>query len=199
METVQQAINAFAARMEQSKRPRTTQWPIEIPADTLLQGLKHMLQKPLAEGTAATLRAVLDAQAAKPWLLLHGGVGRGKTAIMRVIWHAINSQSNKPNAPKWLQARQMLNSEAYAQAMNAGLLVIDDLGTEPATKNEYGTLLNPTEGLIEHRYEMGFPTYITTNLPAQVLLDTYGHRVIDRIREMAAIINFDNYHKHTLR
>ena len=197
--TDQQVISAFAARMEHCRRPRATQWPIGIPHDTLLRGLKHMLQRPLAEGTEVTLKAVLEAQASKPWLLLHGGVGRGKTAMMRVVWHAIHSQPSRPSSPKWLQARQMLNAETYAQAMSAGLLVIDDLGTEPATKNDYGTLISPTEGLIEHRYEMGLATYITTNLPAQALLEAYGSRVVDRIREMAAVVNFDGFHGQTLR
>ena len=69
----------------------------------------------------------------------------------------------------------------------------DDLGTESNGKH-YGKEKNVMAEIILNRYDNqlhGHCTHITTNLTAEHILEQYGSRVTDRMREMFNIITFD--------
>lgn len=67
------------------------------------------------------------------------------------------------------------------------LLVIDDLGAENTTQD---FILAKTDSIITERYNRLLPTIITTNYSAAELQDTYGGRIIDRIKSTCYYLEF---------
>lgn len=70
------------------------------------------------------------------------------------------------------------------------LLAIEDLGNEPAERNDYGNITNPIVDLLEYRYDNQLYTVITTNLTPQQITGKYGVRIADRFREMLDVVVF---------
>lgn len=80
------------------------------------------------------------------------------------------------------------------KAMQASLVVFDELGRRPADKSDWNTL--EAAALIEHRQTRGLRTIITTNVPprrtdlqpreawaGQTIAERYGDRLIDRLAD----------------
>jgi DNA replication protein DnaC len=61
----------------------------------------------------------------------------------------------------------------------AKLLVIDDLGTE---NNQQGWIMSKVDSIISQRYDNKLATIITTNYGAAGLNETYGGRILDRMK-----------------
>lgn len=138
-------------------------------------------------------------------LLFCGTTGNGKTTLALAI----------QNAVEWLRARGMLPTEfmqydldtvrfvearhvaatyktTKARLMSAGVLAIDDIGTEPAEVVDYGNVIEPITELLEARYARGLFTLVTTNLTGQELRQRYGVRLVDRMNEMMHVVVFKN-------
>jgi DNA replication protein DnaC len=139
----------------------------------------------------------------KKGLLLAGGIGCGKTTIMRAF------ASNPLCSYKVIPARTISFQFAehgfpiiscYANAettppnsygQTALGICFDDLGTEEERKH-YGDKINAMAELLLSRYD-SIPfnqTHITTNLNAQMIEQTYGPRIRSRMREMFNLIHF---------
>lgn len=145
-------------------------------------------------------------------ILLCGGVGCGKTQIMKLF--AINKKANydvlncMDMANRFVQMGNTKDSfdmmDRYSMIHRTELkslwnleqeavgICFDDMGTE-AERQIYGNRTNVIAELIQRRYgnRNGLPfhyTHITTNLGAMELEKQYGPRVWDRIKEMFNII-----------
>jgi DNA replication protein DnaC len=138
-------------------------------------------------------RLVWDAPqlaASGPSLLLLGSTGTGKTFQ---TWGAVRALAvSGVKFTRWqvstaadiyatMRPRHGVDSEAvFERFAHAPLLVLDDLGAAKPT--EWNEEVNYR--LINHRYERGLSTLITTNLGGAMLRDTLGVRVVSRINEM---------------
>lgn len=72
------------------------------------------------------------------------------------------------------------------------LLIIEDVGQEPLEVQTFGNIFYPVTMVLERRYKMDLPTFITTNLSPEQLGSRYGKRIRDRLREMMFTVAFDN-------
>lgn len=123
-------------------------------------------------------------------LFLGGNTGVGKTVA--ATW--IASMLKDPMF--WLPARMVYVREEWntvaTRSINAPLLVIDDLGTEP---NEWAS--QELTRIIEIRYDRGysptkkFRTVVTTNLSlngeGKKSLQRYGERLISRLADFPSV------------
>lgn len=143
----------------------------------------------LADATVASMRGYVPAVAGGPSLLLLGRTGVGKTheaygAIRAISVSGMNCSwlaTTAADVYAKLRPRQGVDSEAeFLRYANARLLVLDDLGA--AKSSEWTEEVNYR--LINHRYERGLPTIVTSNLLARQLSDAVGERVWSRLSEM---------------
>lgn len=164
----------------------------------------------------------------RPSLLLRGGVGNGKTTTAKSIvatfealrllavqklrsdrWQMTAEQDAVYTALSKLPALRIVSAvdavalakdeDAFKQMRNSLILIIDDLGTEPATAKVYGTEQTPIAEVINHRYEAMLTTIITTNLNDDAIAKRYGERTIDRLREMCERLTFTGASYRTKR
>lgn len=120
-------------------------------------------------------------------ILLHGGVGTGKTFIACMIANALIDKGYPvlvTNFARILSTLQgTFDKQEYLDSLNQfKLLVIDDLGIERDTGYAKEQVFN----IIDSRYRAGLPMIITTNLTLQKLAtesELADKRVYDRILE----------------
>lgn len=120
-------------------------------------------------------------------LLLHGGVGTGKTYIACMIANALIDKGYPvlvTNFSRILNTLQStLKKQEYLDSLNKfKLIVIDDLGVERDT----GYAKEQVFSIIDSRYRAELPMIITTNLAIQKLVtetDISYKRVYDRVIE----------------
>lgn len=176
---------------------------------------------------ASIARWLTDAKL-RPSLLLRGGVGNGKTTTAKSIvatfealrllavqklrndrWQMTAEQDAVYTALSKLPTLRIVSAvdavalakdeDAFKQMRNSLVLIIDDLGTEPATAKVYGTEQTPIAEIINHRYEAMLTTIITTNLNDDAIAKRYGERTIDRLREMCERLTFTGASYRTKR
>ena len=122
-------------------------------------------------------------------LLLAGTIGQGKTFLLNCIYERVVSRGHsavRVTAFRMFEAmrRQHFANTAeereFSELVDAPLLLIDDLGTEPMMRNitvEYlFMLLNERMAAKRH-------TVIATNLSPVQLKEMYGERVMSRIMD----------------
>ena len=142
----------------------------------------------------------------KPFLILQGSFGNGKTSSAKSIMKVIRSNNFKlRSSENDTDAKDLSMAEFDAATLFEDLvykridkdklytmpvLFIDDLGVEPACYNHFGTVLTPIQDLIRARYDRGLITVITTNLTAQMIRESYGERIFDRLKESSERILF---------
>ncbi len=123
----------------------------------------------------------------KPWLLLSGPVGVGKTHLAVAIGkHAIESEKLQvlftvvPDLLDHLRASfdpkaETAYDERFMAVKDSQLLILDDLGTENATPWAREKLFQ----IINHRYTEQLPTVITTNVD----MNKIDERILSRIQD----------------
>ena len=131
---------------------------------------------------------------AKRGILLTGGTGLGKTFLLNCVDNALcerGFETTRVTAFSMFEAMRAYHfaafggeeaRDAFGGILRCGMLLIDDLGTEPLMPNvtvEYlFTLLN--ERLVNRRHTM-----IATNLTPRNLRERYGERVYSRLIDAA--------------
>jgi DNA replication protein DnaC len=128
-------------------------------------------------------------RAGKSGLLLTGGVGTGKTKLMRAIDLLIRSYAARqslrifsaPEICRLALSNDARDVETVARLGTYLYAGIDDLGTEPVTVKSWGTELSPVIDALYARYDAGLATVITTNDDMKTLRSKYGERIYDRI------------------
>lgn len=138
--------------------------------------------------------------AGRSLLLMAGGTGCGKTvaACVALDEYATIEWVNARNVGRFVKAIDLVragtfDSEFWDDLAEAPMLVVDDLGTEPL--DEKGWALANFASLIDQRYDNCRKTILTTNLDAARFKARYcaadGGRLVDRIREAGAFVEFD--------
>lgn len=129
-------------------------------------------------------------------LLLLGSTGTGKT---HQAYGAIRELAITGVAARWvvtttadlyaaLRPRHGIDSEAeFRRYRDARILLIDDLGAD-RKPTEFTEEVNFR--LINHRYEHGLPTLITSNLLPKEIAERLGDRVTSRLIEMCERVVF---------
>lgn len=131
-------------------------------------------------------------QTTRNLLILSGGVGVGKS-VAAAWWMAqmVVDMKPTPRTPRhwWramLVARRGVYSDEHEMLYSVRGLVIDDVGTEYSdVRGFFGSTL---EDVVDHRYENGLPTLLTTNMRPADFCERYGERIHDRLCECGAWI-----------
>lgn len=139
-------------------------------------------------------------------LYLFGGVGCGKTTIMRLFNHnPLHSYAVIPTSS--IASQYVKDGDVaiyrYASEYDATMvenpfqctswgICFDDLGVE-MNKKHFGNEMNVMESVLRMRYDnhaqIRNRTHVTTNLTADELEEQYGTRIRSRMREMFNIID----------
>lgn len=132
----------------------------------------------------------------KPFLLLIGGTGVGKSYMTSVLANVI---MKKGFSVLFLNASEMnelflrhhladisLKGSIFAPLIECDLLVIDDLGCENTYKN---VTINSFYNLIVNRYNKN--TVITTNLSLNEIETRYEQRITSRLLDVNQTANFE--------
>lgn len=129
----------------------------------------------------------------KPWLLIYGKVGNGKTTLLRAVQAFVNSQrfyfgsmqvKMLVHTASHLTSLASESPQIFSERSNLMCLGIDDLGVEPLEVNSFGTRTSPIVDLLLHRYERMRFTIITSNLSEEEMSRRYGERIADRMLEV---------------
>ena len=115
----------------------------------------------------------------KPWLLLMGLYGNGKSTLARAIVNTVRAYAYQELGynkflvsyydAKYLSELFIRDRTAFDRIVDTDLLVID---------------------VITYRYNRDLMTVITTNLEGRDLAPRYGQRIVDRLHEQALTIPF---------
>lgn len=147
-----------------------------------------------ADGAAKAIETTGKFKGERVSLLLHGGVGTGKTHLAAAIANVFLDVGKPVCFATFkghldaLQAEFGTESKGYFDRMvKAPLLVIDDITEYSDSKWTQITLLEA----INARYEDLLPTIVTTNLSLSSLRD-YNFRLYDRLEEMAVKISLED-------
>ena len=123
------------------------------------------------------------AQNPSGWLVLHGGVGSGKTTLAKAILSRWRGKEVEPetSAELLMHWRSHITAEDFeARFMarcEAGAAVIDDLGAEKYS----GWVWERLQTYLNWRYRKKSPTVITTNLDREELASHLDERIADRV------------------
>ena len=122
----------------------------------------------------------------KRGLLLCGTLGNGKTTMLRSLMHIFGSKASYYEAQGIYDFYRQ--NQSLPQISQGEVLMVDDLGVEPATYNDFGEIRYPLAEFLMKRYKSNQPTVIATNLTFDDIGRVYGDRLQDRMREMFAMI-----------
>lgn len=142
----------------------------------------------------------------KPWLLLTGEPGTGKTTIMAALERL--SKCGRPGDEqakvKWVKGSAMGGMlknapQEWEEVKSARLLYVDDIGFagECELVNNYGVTSFPFVELVEARYDGRLATVISTNLTPAEVASKYKRKIADRLFELCAVVvmNGTNYRR----
>lgn len=140
----------------------------------------------------------------KPGLFLCGLCGNGKTTLAKAIKLVIEKISeselgvNNGKHVRYISAKKICDFisrgdyDSSQRVFDEEILIIDDLGSEPAEVMSYGMIHTPLVDIICHRYDRQLMTIITSNKEAEEIRTLYGERIYDRFKEMLQPIIFTN-------
>ena len=134
----------------------------------------------------------------KPWLFLSGTPGTGKTTMLLAMWKtlrcfALGMEMKKfvaSDLPVLFTDNYELTVSRLMQGNWCRILMLDDIGTEPATFKEYGREYAPFAKIVEERYNRRLPMVMTSNLEPSDIFSRYGYRTYDRFSELTKTITF---------
>lgn len=144
----------------------------------------------------------MTAAGQRPWLLLRGGIGTGKTTLAYAVRHALLEvmQRGVTAVDSITLANSFISQDRAVQkdfelACSCRSLLIDDLGAEPAKVMSFGNPVSPMEVLLDARYRdrmKGDPlAIITTNLSEEEIASRYGERIASRLHDVCEVIKYD--------
>jgi DNA replication protein DnaC len=119
----------------------------------------------------------------RPWLLLRGGYGTGKTHLLAAAFYALLDAARQPIytvSPLLLDSlREGIQAGDYSERFYAvkdcPILILDDLGAESPTAWAREALYK----IVDYRYRLGLPLAVATNCAVEDL----EPRVADRLHD----------------
>lgn len=147
------------------------------------------------------LAAFLTGDSSKFGVMFCGTCGNGKSTLLHALQSAITMLAGSSMLERGTElavvdaeelARIATDRQQFREIRNRPLLAIEDMGNDPAEILDFGNVISPVTGLLEHRYAAQLFTVITTNLTAEQVRGKYGIRVADRLNEMVEVIVFRN-------
>jgi DNA replication protein DnaC len=146
----------------------------------------------------------------KPWLLIEGGMGIGKTELLRsAVWqmsrnglspYYITAYEFDARIKQFRTTAENANSEIYVdpdewvqKLSRLPILVMDDVGAG-VRDSEY--VVSRFERLFATRYQLRLPTLVSTNLTSERFKRTVGPRVYSRFTDtgLGRIIELNHCH-----
>jgi len=131
----------------------------------------------------------------KPNIIMQGATGTGKTFAITALGHELVSRGH---VVLYTTAFGMVsrfkdfiferNDSSFSDMLDADILIIDDMGTEPIIRNiTEENLYN----LVNERLIAGRAIIITTNLDREGVIERYGDRIASRLfaAETSAVLN----------
>lgn len=139
-------------------------------------------------------------------MMFCGGVGNGKTTLMKAFQNLLNTlnirnendtEGYRPYGIRIVDAKSIVekyqtNRHEFVGMKRCDMLGIDDLGNEQLEILEYGNVYTPVVDLLSARYENQLFTIVSTNLTPSQIRERYGERIADRFNEMMERIVFKN-------
>lgn len=123
-------------------------------------------------------------------LYIFGDVGRGKTYLLNSIAKEILDRNYSVlymtssrlfkflNDYNWaFEEARAKHQEQFDFILECDLLIIDDLGSEPSSKNDSANLFE----VVNNRMIAGKPIIFSTNFDETMLSEMYGERIFSRI------------------
>ena len=148
----------------------------------------------------------LTADKQKFGMMFCGGVGNGKTSLMKAFQSLLNAlnirnendtMACRPYSIRIVDAKTIVeqyqaNRQEFIGMKRCEMLGIDDMGIETLEIMEYGNVHTPIVDLLSARYESQLFTIVSTNLTPSQIRERYGERIADRFNEMMERIVFKN-------
>ena len=122
-----------------------------------------------------------------PILLLAGSAGLGKTYVSKCIMRRVIERGYTAAYYTAYRLFSLFHSDRMGESVDLSplfevpLLIIDDLGTEPMTRN---VTIEYFFDLLNERYVTGLHTIIVTNLSFLELKQLYGDRIHSRLMDV---------------
>lgn len=126
-------------------------------------------------------------------LIIRGVSGLGKTFLFECV---MKNELNPVKIVSMIEVADEIKSDGRFNILFEGekILYLDDVGTEVASVNHYGTKINWFKEFIEKQYmeKNSFKSLVlSTNLNFSGFEENYGFRVRSRIKEMFNVVNID--------
>ena len=187
------------------KDPRHATWPKKLRDDG---GNRDALLKVCANFTQDRKMLALYNMKPNKGLLLTGATGVGKTHIMKLVWYSLKHYTELNPFVYELEVADSMLADYEQDADGAvkrfsyprtpgGKLMdfcIDDILSEPPAKCYGGPEVRYIAKVIMNRYTLftdrSIFTHFTTNGRSPELLEAYGDKALDRLREMCNIVVF---------
>lgn len=183
------------------KIPRSEKFPVPLPESQekmagMLLGVycavvnSRDMEPQMDDATISKVEKVVKwmYESRKRGLLLCGTLGNGKTTMLRAIKNLIGTKV------VYLEAQGIYDyfrqNQTFPDIPYDSVLLIDDLGVEPPSYNDFGEIRYPLTELLMKRYKGNLTTVIATNKTFEQIGETYGDRLQDRMREMFAVIKY---------
>lgn len=139
----------------------------------------------------------LTSASPKQWLFLSGNVGTGKTTLLyaigktltdcNVLWRMFPAS----DFPKLFLNNVEQTERQLLRGDWCKVLLLDDIGVGQTEIKEYGNIVQPFIKIVEERYNRRLPLIVSTNLDGSAMIERYGQRAADRIKEMAVAIKYE--------
>lgn len=124
----------------------------------------------------------------KRGLLLCGTLGNGKTTMLRAVKYLFGTRAVYVESQAVYE--YFKQNRSIPSISPRDILLIDDMGVEPAASNDFGDVRYPLTELLLSRYKSNSTTVIATNLTFDEIGEVYGERIQDRMREMFSLIKY---------
>lgn len=150
------------------------------------RGVDFLMDDPTVAKVEKVVKWIFESS--KRGLLLCGTLGNGKTTMLRTFAMLFGSKAVYFEAQALYDYYRSNLSLPHISVND--VLLIDDLGAEPNSYNDFGEKRYPLAELLLARYRQNATTIIATNCSLAQIGELYGDRVHDRMKEMFAMIRY---------
>lgn len=137
------------------------------------------------------VEAMLSMRKHRLGVLVSGGVGLGKTRFVDTITgHTANLRKFRMADPMSVQWLRMDGPMWWREKLRTSNIYLDDMGAEMAVC-DFGVRRSVMPEFIDFYHVSGMGRlYITTNLDGQQMMERYGDRLVDRLKELCVPLKF---------